>query len=124
MPRKRKTDLIPAQRQDISPYRADLITSHHIVCDAIKESWIGYRDPSGQSSTSPNPFMSLRTQWNWQFGIKNVKDLDGDPERQLLYSLANIRAQKAITHGVAQNLLRSEIRQATYAEFRKAKELL
>lgn len=124
MPRKRKTDLIPSQRQGLTPYRRDLITSHHIVCDTIKDAWIGYHDPTGRESTSPNPFMTFRAKWNRIFGIKNLKELDGDPERQLLYSLANIRAQKAIASGVAQNLLREEIRQATYAAFEQVKELL
>ena len=53
-------------------------------------------------------------------GIRTVHD----PERQLLYSLANIRAQKVIASGVAQNLLRDEIKQATYAAFEQVKELL
>lgn len=57
------------------------------------------------------------------FGIKSVKDLDGDPERALPYALANVRAAKAIRNGISGLMLRSEIRQATYAEFEKAKTL-
>ena len=61
--------------------------------------------------------------WNRLFGIKSVKDLDGDPERSLLYALANVRAAKAIRAGVMTLKLRAEIRQATYAEFERAKTL-
>ena len=103
--------------------RSDVIASHRLVNDAIKDQWTEYRDPEGNVSSSPNSFMTLRKHWNWMFGIKSVKDLDGDPERSLLYALANVRAAKAIRNGVAGLMLRAEIRKATYAEFEKAKTL-
>ena len=53
----------------------------------------------------------------------SVKELDGDPERSLLYALGNVRAAKAIRNGVAGLMPRAEIRQATYAEFERAKTL-
>jgi len=90
---------------------------------ASLDQWAEYRDPEGNVSSSPNSFMTLRKHWNRMFGIKSVKDLDGDPERSLLYALANVRAAKAIRNGVAGLMLRAEIRQATYAEFEKAKTL-
>lgn len=91
--------------------RSDVIASHRMVNDAIKEQWAEYQDQEGNTSSSP------------LFGIKSVKDLDGDPERSLLYALANVRAAKAIRSGVDRLMLRSEIRQATYAEFERAKTL-
>lgn len=103
--------------------RGDVIASHRMVNDAIKDQWVEYQDPEGNVSSSPNSFMTLRKHWNRLFGIKSVKDLDGDPERSLLYALANVRAAKDIRRGVAESLLRAEIRQATYAEFEKAKTL-
>lgn len=103
--------------------KSDVIASHRLVNDAIKEQWAEYQDPEGNASSSPNSFMTLRKHWNRLFGIKSVKDLDGDPERSLLYALANVRAAKAIRNGVAGMMLRAEIRQATYAEFEKAKTL-
>lgn len=103
--------------------RSDVIASHRLVNDTIKDQWAEYRDPEGNVSSSPNSFMTLRKHWNRLFGIKSVKDLDGDPERSLLYALANVRAAKAIRNGVAGLMLRAEIRQATYAEFEKAKTL-
>lgn len=103
--------------------KVDVIASHRFVNDAIKDQWVGYQDPDGNASSSPNSFMTLRKHWNRLFGIKSVKDLDGDPERSLLYALANFRAGRAIRSGVDSALLRSEIRQATYAEFEKAKDL-
>lgn len=103
--------------------RSDVIASHRLVNDTIKEQWVEYRDPDGKASSSPNSFMTLRKHWNRLFGIKSVKDLDGDPERSLLYALANVRAAKAIRSGVDRLMLRSEIRQATYAEFERAKTL-
>lgn len=103
--------------------RSDVIASHRMVNDAIKEQWAEYQDQEGNTSSSPNSFMTLRKHWNRLFGIKSVKDLDGDPERSLLYALANVRAAKAIRSGVDRLMLRSEIRQATYAEFERAKTL-
>lgn len=103
--------------------RSDVIASHRLVNDAIKDQWTEYRDLEGNVSSSPNSFMTLRKHWNRMFGIKSVKDLDGDPERSLLYALANVRAAKAIRNGVAGLMLRAEIRQATYAEFERAKTL-
>ena len=103
--------------------KSDVIVSHRLANDAIKELWVEYQDPAGHVSSSPNSFMTLRKHWNRLFGIKSVKDLDGDPERSLLYALANVRATKAIRAGVTALKLRAEIRQATYAEFERAKEL-
>lgn len=103
--------------------KSDVIASHRLVNDSIKEQWVDYQDPAGHVSSSPNSFMTLRKHWNRLFGIKSVKDLDGDPERSLLYALANVRAAKTIRAGVTALKLRAEIRQATYAEFERAKDL-
>lgn len=103
--------------------KSDVIHSHRIVSDAIRDQWVGYEDPAGNSSSSPNSFMTLRKHWNRLFGIRSVNELDGDPERSLLYALANIRSAKAIAEGVKDKKLRPEIRQATYAEFEKVKSL-
>lgn len=106
-----------------SPIEADLAFSHRAINDAIQRLWIAYVDPEGHGSTSPNSFMTLRRQWNRLFGIGRVADLDGDPERALLYALANYRAERDIREGVAARKLRAEIRQATYRQFERAKEL-
>lgn len=103
--------------------RSDVIASHRLVNDTIKDLWVAYQDPEGNTSSSPNSYMTLRKHWNRLFGIKSVKDLDGDPERSLLYALGNVRAAKALRRGVESALLRAEIRQATYAEFERAKTL-
>ncbi len=103
--------------------RSDVIASHRLVNDTIKDLWGAYQDPEGNTSSSPNSYMTLRKHWNRLFGIKSVKDLDGDPERSLLYALGNVRAAKALRRGVESALLRAEIRQATYAEFERAKTL-
>lgn len=103
--------------QESAIAKSDVIGSHRVVNDAIKSMWVEYQDPAGNTSSSPNSFMTLRRKWNQMFGIKSIRDLDGDPERSLLYALANIRAAKAIQSGVQAKRLRSEIRQSTYTAF-------
>lgn len=98
--------------------RRDRITSHHIVCDSIRDAWLAYRDHTGHAATSPNSYMTLRKQWNKEFGIKHVEDLDGDPEGSLLHGLGLVRAHKIIEDGIKDGKLRREIRNATYAVFR------
>lgn len=101
----------------------DTVSSIRAVNDTIKEKWVDYVDPAGNTASSPNSFMTLRKHWNRKFGIRSVKELIGDVERSLLYALANHRANRAIVEGTDQQRLRPEIREATYEEFEKVKGL-
>lgn len=59
----------------------DTVSSIRAVNDTIKEKWVGYVDPAGNHSSSPNSFMTLRKNWNRKFGINSVKELIGDVEK-------------------------------------------
>lgn len=104
--------------KELSVARQDLIQSHHMLHDTIKELWVNYVDPAGNKPSSPNSHMTLRRQWNRYFGISSIKEIAGDIERCLLYALANARAAKTIRQGVEQKRLRPEIRESTYQIFK------
>ena len=69
-------------------------------------------------SSSPNSYMTVRVHCNRVFGIKSVKDLQGDIEGSLKYALATVRASKAIEEGVKQERTRAEIRESMYEQYR------
>ena len=97
--------------------RLDLLQSHRVLHDTIRDLWTNYIDPAGNKPSSPNSHMTLRKHWNRHFGISSIKELSGDAERCLLYALGLVRSAKAIREGIEQKLLRSEIRQKTYQIF-------